>query len=67
MRNWPDFRAGTEEAILPLDDIMAIMSTPRHSAKLSGHYISAAKSYAVPFVERLKEMTRGSSFWEPKG
>jgi hypothetical protein len=66
VRNWSEFRTGTDEAILPLSKIMAILSTPRHSAKLSGHYVSSASEYAPLFFKRLKEVTQNSAFWSPK-
>jgi hypothetical protein len=65
VKNWSGFRAGTEEAILPLADIMAIVSTPRHSARLNGKYVSSAPEYAPLFFERLKQVTRNASFWDP--
>lgn len=65
MTNWSGFRAGTEEAILPLADIMAIVSTPRHSARLNGHYVSSAPDYAPLFFENLKRVTRNAPFWDP--
>jgi hypothetical protein len=46
--------------------MMAIVSTPRHSAKLSGHYVSSAPEYAPLFFKTLKEVTRDSAFWRPK-
>jgi hypothetical protein len=45
---------------------MAIMSTPRHSAKLKGNYVSASPGYAPLFLQRLKEVTGGAPFWDPK-
>jgi hypothetical protein len=65
VKNWSEFRAGTEEGILPLSDIMAIMGTPRHSAKLNGKYMSTASEYAPIFFQKLKEITRNSPFWNP--
>jgi hypothetical protein len=61
-----EFKKGTEEGILPLSDVLAIMSTPRHSAKLNGKYISSAPEYAPAFFQRLKEVTGTSLFWDPK-
>jgi hypothetical protein len=66
VKAWSGFRSGTEEAILPLPDVMAIMSTSRHSAKLSGHYVSSAPEYAPLFFQKLKEITGNSEFWNPK-
>ncbi len=67
MRNWSGFRAGTDEAMLPLADIMAIVSTPRHSARSNGHYMSSAPDYGPLFFENLKRVTRNAPFWEPPG
>ncbi len=66
MRNWSEFRTGTNEAILPLSDVMEIVSTPRHSARLSGNYISSAPTYGPLFFKRLKEITGDSVFWNPQ-
>jgi hypothetical protein len=44
---------------------MSIMSTPRHMAKLNGHYLSSAPEYAQVFFDRLREVTRKSPFWDP--
>ena len=64
-RNWSGFKAGTDEGILPVLDILAILSTPRHSKKLSGKYVSLAPDYAPEFFERLKEVTDDALFWNP--
>jgi len=65
VKNWSEFRIGTEEGILPLSDIMAIMSTPRHRAKLNGQYMSTASEYAPLFFQKIKEIARNSPFWDP--
>jgi hypothetical protein len=64
-RNWSGFKAGTDEAILPISAILAFLSTPRHSAKLNPHYVSSAPEWAPLFVERLKEVTDNAEFWNP--
>ena len=61
VKNWSGFKKGTEEAILPLEGLMAIFKTPRHSAKFSGHYVSSAPEYAQPFFETIKQVTGNSS------
>lgn len=65
MRNWSGFRPGTDEAIIPLLDVMAIVSTPRHAARLNGIYVSSAPDYGPLFFANLKEITRNASFWDP--
>jgi hypothetical protein len=46
--------------------MMAIMSTPRHNAKLNGQYVSHASEYAPQFFQRLREVTKDAAFWRPK-
>ena len=60
-RNWSAFKEGTDEAVLSLADLMAIFQTPRHSAKLSGNYVSSAPEYAPIFFEKLKKVTNNLS------
>jgi hypothetical protein len=66
VRNWSGFASGTGEAILPVAAIMELLSTPRHSAKLNGRYVSSAPEYASAFVQKLKEVAADSEFWRPK-
>ncbi len=64
--NWPQFLKGTEEGILPVQDIFSIVSTPRHSKRFSGHYISSIGEYGPLFLKNLKKVTKGSLFWDPQ-
>jgi hypothetical protein len=64
-RRWPGFGADTAEALLSFGDMMRIMSTPRHRERRSGRYVSTASGYLAVFIERLREVTRGSAFWDP--
>ena len=45
---------------------MSIVSTPRHTAKLNGHYVSSSPDYASEFFDRVREVTRGAPFWDPR-
>ena len=45
---------------------VTIISTPRHRKRLNGHYVSSVATYAQPFFERLREVTRNSPFWGPR-
>jgi hypothetical protein len=45
---------------------MAMMSTARHREKLNGRYLSSAPEYASAFFDKVREVTRGSPFWEPR-
>jgi hypothetical protein len=59
VRNWSGFSPGSADAILPIDSIMELLSTPRHSAKMNGHYVSSAPEYTVTFFQKLNEVTGG--------
>ena len=64
-RRWSGFGTDTAAALLSFEDMMRIMSTPRHRERRNGRYVSVAASYLTAFVERLREVTRGSAFWDP--
>jgi hypothetical protein len=63
LKHWSGYRAGTEAGILSLSEILAIFSTPRHTAKMSEDYISRAAEYAPLFIEKIKHVTTGGAFW----
>ncbi len=63
VRNWSEFKEGTDEAILSIVDLMSIFQTPRHRAKFIGNYVSSASEYAPLFFEKIKEVTGNASFW----
>ncbi len=44
---------------------MEILTTPRHSAKFAGDYVSAAPSYLPAFLEKLRAVTHDAEFWRP--
>jgi hypothetical protein len=64
-RNWPEFEPATEEGIISLQDGASLMSTPRHSERLSSHYVSSAAEAAPAFFEKLRQVTNNSQFWAP--
>jgi hypothetical protein len=64
--NWSQYRLGTEAGMLTLADAMAIMSTPRHRNRLSGHYVSSAPELAPQFVQRLLDVTDSAAYWDPR-
>jgi hypothetical protein len=64
-RRWSGFRAEAAGGLLSVADAMAVMSTPRHRDRLSGHYVSSAPASAPAFFEHLKRITHDSPFWAP--
>ena len=62
---WPEFVPGSEAGIITLEQAMAIMSTPRHRDRFSGHYVSSSPEYTAAFFAKLREVTGGDPYWAP--
>jgi hypothetical protein len=60
------FAPGPADTILPVNSIMELLSTPRHSAKMNGNYFSSAPEYTATFLHKLNEVTGELEFWKPK-
>jgi hypothetical protein len=58
-------RAEKVAGLLSFTDMVAIMGTPRHRERLNGHYVSSVTTYAQPFFDKLRVVTRNSPFWDP--
>lgn len=65
-RNWWGFVEGTEAGILPLDDMMAIMSASALRERYNGHYISSMRRYLPEFIKGMLEITHNAPFWSPR-
>jgi hypothetical protein len=64
VKNWSQFKPGTEAGMLSLSDAMKVMSTPRHRNRLSANYVSKVQETMPVFVARLLEVTDNSPFWD---
>ena len=64
VKNWSQFKAGTEAGILTLDEAMRIMSTPRHRNRLNPDYATALPETVPAFIARLLEVTDNSPYWD---
>jgi hypothetical protein len=64
-RRWSEFVPGSEAGIVTLEQAMAIMSTPRHRDRFTGHYVSSSPGYTAAFFARLREVTGGDPYWAP--
>ena len=64
VKNWSQYKEGTNAGILSLADAMSIMSTPRHRNRLSPNYVSTLQETVPAFVARLLEVTNSSPFWD---
>lgn len=63
---WSEFKADTEDGILPLTVAADLLSTPRHRDRLNPQYISTAPETTATFLAHLSELTDGSPYWDPK-
>ena len=64
VKNWSQFKGGTEAGMLSLSDAMRVMSTPRHRNRLSANYVSTLQETVPAFVARLLEVTDNSPYWD---
>jgi hypothetical protein len=64
VKNWSQFKEGTEAGVLSLGDAMKVMSTPRHQNRLSANYVSTLQETVPAFVARLLEVTGNSPYWD---
>jgi len=63
IRNWAQFNVGTEEGILPLDDLLKLFSGSYFRKRLDPNWVSCSRDYAIEMVATLKEMGRTGPFW----
>jgi len=66
-RQWWGFVEGTEAGILPLADMMAIMSASALRERTNGRYISSMRRYLPEFIGRIMEITHNAPFWSLRG
>lgn len=64
VKQWSEFKPGTEAGILTLADAMRVMSTPRHRERLKPDYASTIQASVPAFVQRLLEVSHNSPHWD---
>jgi hypothetical protein len=64
-QNWSEFKAGTENGILPLTVAAELLSTTRHRDRLNPRYVSNVPDGAATFLAHLEKVTNGSTYWNP--
>jgi hypothetical protein len=62
VRNWSGFKAGTEEGINKLSDIIGLFSGNLFTKRLDPDYATRMEGYLMEFMGVLKGM---GSFWQP--
>jgi hypothetical protein len=64
VKQWSEFKPGTEAGILTLADAMRAMSTARHRDRMRPDYVSTLPETVPAFVQRLLEVSRNSPHWD---
>ncbi len=63
IRNWAQFTAGTEEGIIPLDDLVKLFSGRYFRKRLDPDWVSHSKEYAKDMRVTLNELGKTGPFW----
>jgi hypothetical protein len=62
VRNWNGFKAGTEEGILPLPELVKLFSGPLFTRRLDADYVSSGM-YVEQFQKAVAEIGKVRRFW----
>lgn len=65
VKNWSEFKAGTEDGILSLSTAAELLSTARHRDRLNPRYVSSVPESGATFLAHLAKVTAGSVYWNP--
>jgi hypothetical protein len=64
IRNWAGFEAGTEEGIIPLDDLVTLFSGNYFRRRTDPDWVSRSREYAGEMVMTFKEIGKTGPFWQ---
>ncbi len=67
VRNWSGFVAGTEEGMIPLNDLVKLFSGNYFRRRLDGDWVSNSPQYAMEMVASFKDIGKTGPFWQLKG
>ena len=63
IRNWAQFKAGTEEGMVPLDNLVKLFSGSFFRKRLEPDWVSRSREYALEMIATLKELGMTGPFW----
>ena len=63
IRNWAQFKAGTEEGMVPLDNLVKLFSGSFFRKRLEPDWVSRSREYALEMIAILKELGMTGPFW----
>ncbi len=67
IRNWARYNPGTEQGILPLQNIVNLFSGKFMQKRLDLNYASHALDYFGELVSVISEIAETRPFWTPPG
>ncbi len=67
VRNWSGFVAGTEEGMIPLNDLVKLFSGNYFRRRLDGNWVSNSRQYAMEMIASFEEIGKTGPFWQLKG
>ena len=67
VRNWSGFVTGTEEGMLPLNDLVKLFSGNYFRRRLDGDWVSNSRQYAMEMIASFGEIGKTGPFWQLKG
>jgi two-component SAPR family response regulator len=62
--NWPGFESGSEDGIVPLDDLVKLFSGSYFRNRLDSDWVSRSREYARQMVKTFKEIGKTGPFWQ---
>ena len=66
IRTWDRFAPGTEEGIIPLNDLVKLFSGNYFRRRLDSDWVSRSREYARDMVATFKEIGKTGPFWRTK-
>jgi hypothetical protein len=63
LRNWAQFQPDSEEAILPLPDLVKLFSGDMFRRRLDPDYVSHMREYGPQFISTLQEIGKTGPYW----
>jgi hypothetical protein len=63
IRNWVGYDAGTEEGILPLEDLARLFSGNFFQRRLDADYVSRSREYFEEVLSEIAEVAKTRPFW----
>ncbi len=66
VRNWSDFKSGTEEGIVELSVVVRAFSGSLFTRRLDPDYFSNYQTYLGEFLSVIGEIAKTRPFWNPK-